>query len=120
MESRPMWIMLMFDLPVGTKKQRNGASRFRNDLIEDGYQRIQWSVYARFCPTVQKAKRDGNAALAKLPPEGECRVLYLTDHQWHRMVVIRHENPVPPEAEPRQLAIFGSDEAPENPANPQV
>lgn len=120
MESRPMWIMLMFDLPVGTKKQRTAASRFRNDLIEDGYRRIQWSVYARFCPTVQKAKRDGKASLEKLPSEGECRVLYLTDHQWHRMVVIRQENPVPPEPEPRQLAIFGNNETRETPANTQV
>jgi CRISPR-associated protein Cas2 len=115
-----MWIMLMFDLPVMTKKQRGRASRFRNDLIQDGYQRIQWSVYARFCPTVQKAKRDGQAALAKLPPEGECRVLYLTDHQWHRMVVIRHENPVPVEPEPPQLAIFGYDGHSETPANKRV
>jgi CRISPR-associated protein Cas2 len=114
-----MWIMLMFDLPVGTKKQRNSASRFRNDLIEAGYQRLQWSVYGRFCPTVQKAKRDGQAALAKVPPDGECRVLYLTDHQWHRMVVVRHEKPVEPEPEPRQLAIFGGTEGSETPANKQ-
>lgn len=117
MESRPMWILLMFDLPVVTKKQRRGATRFRNDLIAGGYQMVQWSIYARFCPTVQKAKRDGKAALDKLPPEGECRVLYLTDHQWHRMVVVRHRNESKPEPEPQQLAIFGSSESDEPPAN---
>lgn len=120
MESRPMWVLLMFDLPVGTKKQRTNANRFRNDLIAGGYQRVQWSVYARFCPTVQRAKRDGQAALAKIPSQGECRVLYLTDHQWHRMVVVRHKNESQPEPEPQQLAIFGVDDATETPANPLI
>ncbi|MCO5314931.1 MAG: CRISPR-associated endonuclease Cas2 [Solirubrobacterales bacterium] len=117
MESRPMWILLMFDLPVVTKTQRTEANRFRNDLIADGYQRVQWSIYARFCPTVQKAKRDGKAALGKLPPQGECRVLYLTEHQWHRMVVVQHKNRANPEPEPQQLAIFGPSEDAETPAN---
>lgn len=117
MESRPMWVLLMFDLPVVTKKQRTQAARFRNDLIADGYQRVQWSIYARFCPTVQKAKRDGRAALDNLPPEGECRVLYLTDHQWHRMVVVRHKKEASPEPEPQQLAIFPGAESTETPAN---
>lgn len=120
MESRPMWILLMFDLPVVTKRQRTQANRFRNDLIADGYQRVQWSIYSRFCPTVQRAKRDGKAALAKLPPQGECRILYLTDHQWHRMVVVRHKNEAQPEPEPQQLAIFGTDVAAETPANHQI
>lgn len=117
MESRPMWVLLMFDLPVVTKKQRTAASRFRNDLVASGYERVQWSIYARFCPTVQKAKRDGQAALAVLPPQGECRILYLTDHQWHRMVVVRHRNEAEPEAKPAQLAIFGGTEDAETPAN---
>jgi len=112
-----MWVLLMFDLPVVTKRQRTHASRFRNDLIKAGYERVQWSIYARFCPTVQKAKRDGKAALEKLPPKGECRILYLTDHQWHRMVVIRHKNEAEPEPEPEQLAIFGPADSNESPAN---
>lgn len=117
MEKRPMWVLLMFDLPVKTKQQRTDANRYRNDLITDGYQRVQWSVYARFCPTVQRAKRDGQAALAKLPLRGECRVLYLTEHQWHRMVVVRHKKTASSEPEPQQLTIFGSSDADEPPAN---
>jgi len=120
MEDRPMWIMLMFDLPVLTKPQRKAASRFRADLLSDGFQMIQLSVYARFCPTIQRAKRSGDVALSRLPDLGHCRVLYLTDHQWHRMIVIRHQKPVGPEPEPAQLTIFGASEDLESPANQAV
>lgn len=117
MESRPMWVMVMFDLPVVTKRQRRDANRYRIDLIASGYQRIQLSVYARFCPTIQRARKDGADAVAALPPEGFCRVLYLTDHQWSRMLVVEHKNSTKPEPEPNQLLIFPGNEAPEVPAN---
>lgn len=112
-----MWVMLMFDLPVVTREQRKAASRFRADLLSDGYQMIQLSVYARFCPTIQRAKRSGQAALARLPEQGHCRVLYLTDHQWYRMIVVQHQKPVAPEAPPAQMTIFGAVETAESPGN---
>src|SRR5438067_997488 len=43
------WLVVAFDLPVGTKQQRKQATGFRDFLIEDGYQMIQFSVYARAC-----------------------------------------------------------------------
>ena len=35
--SEPMWCVVMFDLPVGTKKQRSEANRFRNHLFDLGF-----------------------------------------------------------------------------------
>lgn len=34
---RLMWLMVMFDLPVQTKKDRKLASKFRNDLLDLGF-----------------------------------------------------------------------------------
>ena len=34
---RMAWILVMFDLPVGTKEQRRDAAGFRKDLLADGY-----------------------------------------------------------------------------------
>jgi CRISPR-associated protein Cas2 len=48
-EVRYMWVFVFFDLPVGTKPQRNAATRFRNFLKDDGYLMLQFSVYARIC-----------------------------------------------------------------------
>ena len=44
-----MWLMVIFDLPVGTKKQRHAATKFRNFLLDQGFSMSQFSVYLRFC-----------------------------------------------------------------------
>lgn len=105
-----MWAMVFFDLPVMTKPQRTAANRYRNELLSSGFERLQLSVYAKFAPTIQRAKREGEDAIKALPPEGSCRVLYLTDHQWQRMLVIEHKKTVDPESAPSQLAIFSDAE----------
>ncbi len=46
-ETRVLWLFVFFDLPVGTKAERNTATRFRNFLKDDGYMMLQFSVYAR-------------------------------------------------------------------------
>jgi CRISPR-associated protein Cas2 len=38
---RFMWILVMFDLPVGTKPERRAATRFRNYLLDEGYEMSQ-------------------------------------------------------------------------------
>src|SRR5207245_11337387 len=48
------WIMAMFDLPVMTDKERKSATRVRNDLLDNGYLMIQFSVYARPCVTYEQ------------------------------------------------------------------
>ena len=45
--SKFMRLIVFFDLPVGTKEERREATRFRNDLIKNGYYMVQFSVYAR-------------------------------------------------------------------------
>jgi CRISPR-associated protein Cas2 len=34
---RIMWIFVMFDLPVGTDKERKAATDFRKKLLKDGF-----------------------------------------------------------------------------------
>ena len=43
------WLIVAFDLPVGTKKQRKAATDFRKWLLDDGFQMVQFSVYVRSC-----------------------------------------------------------------------
>ena len=42
-EARFVWLMVLFDLPVGTKPERRDATRFRNFLKDDGYLMLQYS-----------------------------------------------------------------------------
>ena len=43
-----MWMLVMFDLLADTKLQRKAATDFRNFLLDQGFERSQFSVYARF------------------------------------------------------------------------
>ena len=37
---RIMWIFVLFDLPVGTKKERKAATKFREALLDLGKQKV--------------------------------------------------------------------------------
>ncbi len=78
------WLIVAFDLPVGTKKQRKQATGFRNYLIDDGYQMIQFSVYARACVSFARQETHIDRLKKNLPPEGNVRAIFVTRAQWER------------------------------------
>lgn len=78
--------MVMFDLPVGTKRQRKEASAFRNRLLDDGYIMLQFSVYVRACVTYEKVKKHTNRLETIIPHGGNVRAFFLTDAQWEKAV----------------------------------
>ena len=41
-DSGGMWCLVMFDLPVKTKRQRHAATVFRNMLLDMGYGMVQY------------------------------------------------------------------------------
>lgn len=102
----PMWCVVMFDLPVGTKKQRKEATRFRLMLLDEGFWRAQLSVYVRYSPTVAGEARRVGVIKSSLPAGGEVRILYVTDREWARTLCFSNEAPSPPEEAPDQLMIF--------------
>ena len=83
------WLMVCFDLPVVTKAQRKTATRFRKWLLDDGYQMIQWSVYARPCVTFARQETHLRRLEAAVPDEGSIRALFVTRAQWERAYSIK-------------------------------
>ena len=53
---RVMWVMVFFDLPTETKRERKAASQFRKNLIKDGFSMFQFSIYMRHCSSSGKSK----------------------------------------------------------------
>ena len=53
---RLMWMMVLFDLPVLTKKERKAATKFRKFLLDQGFEMSQFSVYMRFCAGKEQAE----------------------------------------------------------------
>lgn len=77
-----MWCLVMFDLPVKTKKQRKAASQFRHMLLDLGYAMVQYSVYVRYTPTQSGNRTTVAMVKQNLPPQGVVRILHVSDHQW--------------------------------------
>ena len=77
----------MFDLPVLTKQQRRRATKFRNDLLDLGFEMAQFSVYMRFCGGRPAADALANRVERRIPPEGRVSILAFTDKQYARMRV---------------------------------
>lgn len=102
------WLIVAFDLPVGTKEQRKRATDFRKFLIDDGYLMVQWSVYARSCVSFARQGTHLARLRLSLPNEGSVRAIFVTRAQWERSFVI-HGAPaasVPPEELPEQIQLW--------------
>jgi CRISPR-associated endonuclease Cas2 len=102
------WLVVAFDLPVGSKKQRKAATDFRNYLIDDGYQMMQFSVYARACVTFARQETHIDRLKKHLPPEGSVRGIFVTRAQWERSYVIQGSPASEVEAEdlPEQIQLW--------------
>jgi CRISPR-associated protein Cas2 len=103
---RAMWLFALFDLPVKTKAERRDATRFRKDLIGNGFQMFQFSVYARYCGSETVADGCRRRIRRVLPAGGEVRLLAVTDKQFGKMDVFAGGKRRETEAIPKQLLLL--------------
>lgn len=101
-----MWIFTMFDLPTDTKAARKAYHDFRSSLLDDGFTMLQFSVYARHCASEENAEVHENRVKLFLPPDGEVRLLTVTDKQFERMKVFYGKTKEPTEKAPEQISFF--------------
>lgn len=101
-----MWLYVMFDLPVETKRQRKIAAQFRKDLLKDGFVMHQFSVYVRHCASDEAAGVHTNRIKAMVPEEGLVSVLKITDKQFENAVRFVGRKSTPPPPAPMQLELF--------------
>lgn len=87
---RIMWMILMFDLPVSTRKQRQAATSFRNWLLDQGWEMSQFSVYLRWAVGKEQVATTIKRAALQVPKEGKVYVLTVTDKQFSSMEILRH------------------------------
>ena len=77
---RLMWVLVMFDLPVMTAKERKAATSFRNTLLDLGFEMAQFSVYLRHCTGPEHADTLTKRVQSALPVGGIVDVLRFTDN----------------------------------------
>lgn len=102
------WLMVAFDLPVKTAEERKAATGFREQLLDDGFQMIQFSVYARPCVTYARMETHLRRLRGFLPSEGHVRAIFITRAQWERSFIIRGRpsTRTQPEALPEQVELW--------------
>lgn len=103
---RFMWVITLFDLPVDTKEARKLYARFRKFLLEGGFSRMQFSVYKRHCSSKENAQVHINRIQRNLPPDGEVRVIAITDKQFERMFIFQGKMRRKAEPAFQQLEFF--------------
>lgn len=101
-----MWALLMFDLPTTTKAERRQYTQFRNLLLDNGFVRTQYSVYARYAPSGVLTQRLVNVIKAGVPPGGEVRILHVTDKEWANTIRFSNARELSAESAPEELMLF--------------
>ncbi|WP_339731696.1 CRISPR-associated endonuclease Cas2 [uncultured Gimesia sp.] len=96
----------MFDLPTDTKKARRQYTLFRKLLLEDGFDMMQYSIYSRHCTSEEKANVHIRRIEQNIPPDGEVRILSVTDKQFEKMRIFWGKMRKPTNKPPRQLEFF--------------
>ena len=82
-------MIVLFDLPVGSKEQRRAATDFRNRLLEDGFEMAQFSVYVRFCSSQNIAKTLMRKISKAIPEDGKVDIVPITDKQYEQIRTFR-------------------------------
>lgn len=103
---RNMWVMVLFDLPTETKKERKAASTFRKRLIDDGFIMFQFSIYMRFCQSVENAEAHTKRVKDNLPEKGKVGIFAITDKQFGKMEIFHGVKKAPEREVPQQLELF--------------
>ena len=74
-----MWILVFFDLPTETKKEKKAYMDFRKMLMKDGFTMFQFSIYVRHCASIENAEVHMKRVQANLPQRGMVGMLCITD-----------------------------------------
>jgi CRISPR-associated protein Cas2 len=103
---RIMWLVVLFDLPVGTKKERKAATKFRQKLLDLGFEMSQFSVYLRFCASKEQADAYERKIEQGMPSSGKIHILAITDKQYENIRTYRGRKREQSPQNPNQFALF--------------
>ncbi len=101
-----MWVLVFFDLPTETAKERKVAAAFRKNIMKDGFQMFQFSIYLRHCASRENA--DVHIARVKklLPEKGDVGIMCITDKQFGMMEIFHGQKITTANTPIQQLEMF--------------
>ena len=105
-EYRIMWVLVFFDLPTETKKERKVASKFRKEIMKDGFTMFQFSIYVRHCSSSENTDVHIKRVKKLLPEYGHIGILTITDKQFGMMEIFYGQKLADRPNIPQQLEMF--------------
>lgn len=83
-----MRLILLFDLPMVSKKEIRIYNKFRKHLIKNGYIMMQFSVYCKLFANREAAIKHIDMLKRMVPKEGQIRLMLVTEKQYSKIEVI--------------------------------
>lgn len=103
---RIVWVFVLFDLPVGTKKERKAATKFRHALLDLGFEMTQFSVYLKFCAGKEQGEALARQVEGAMAPSGKVHLVQITDKQYENIRTYRGKKREPAPKTPTSLRFF--------------
>ncbi len=103
---RILWILVFYDLPTDTKKERRVASLFRKAILKDGFSMFQFSIYVRHCNSRENADVHVKRVKNILPELGHIGILTITDKQFGDIELYFGKKVQERRKVPQQLEMF--------------
>ncbi len=105
-EYRIMWILVLFDLPTETKRDRKASAEFRKNLLKDGFTMFQFSSYIRHCASIENAQVHIKRVKSFMPEFGKVGMLCITDKQFGNMEIFYGKKQARSPVQGIQLELF--------------
>ncbi|MCE5322156.1 CRISPR-associated endonuclease Cas2 [bacterium] len=83
-----MRLVVLYDLPVVSRVHKKAYVRFHKFLLRDGYDMVQYSVYARICNGQDAINKHVARLKANLPNDGCVRCMQVTEKQFADILVL--------------------------------
>lgn len=80
-----MRIMVMFDLPMETSKERRNYRKFRKELLNEGFLMMQYSIYVKVCNSRESASFTESRLKRFIPKIGLIQTMMVTEKQYNDM-----------------------------------
>ncbi|MCI8344361.1 MAG: CRISPR-associated endonuclease Cas2 [Clostridia bacterium] len=87
-----MRLLLFFDLPMETSKNRKDYAVFHKFLIKNGFIMMQKSVYSKLVVNGVTSQAVKERVEKNLPPEGIVELLEVTENQFSKIDYLVGEN----------------------------
>ena len=93
MSFRYMRVIVFYDLPTETAKERKIYRKFRKSLIDNGFIMLQESVYAKLALNMQIANSIKQSVYKNKPSQGIVQLLIITEKQFENIEYIVGQKP---------------------------